>query len=62
MDKQKIIDNIVLDADAHNREWLRNYLEKNIDAIVESVLAGDPLKHGFRGLEVKDEMKKMEGN
>lgn len=58
MDKQKMIDNIVLDTDAHNREWLRNYLEKNIDDIIESILAGNVLKHGFRGLEVKDEMKK----
>jgi hypothetical protein len=57
--KRKIIDNVVNQADEHNRLWLRKYLQSNIDNIIQCVLAGNPLEHGFRGLEVQDEMARL---
>jgi hypothetical protein len=54
-----IIANIVARADEPNKLWMYNYLSKNIDDIVESVNQHNPLKHGFRGLEVQDEMRRL---
>ena len=54
--KESIIDALCKSCDERNLVWYRPYFEKNWNNLIENI--NEPLKHGFRGLELVNEFKR----